>query len=131
MSHVHAFPMHIYSIFNILTIFEMCWDFSDCLSLSLFFLFMLVVSMAPKLKSNPSRNPLRSEHHLLLILLPLLFGFMIRMLERTSRRTFLDKVFIQNAESFWQTSPTLTFPMSFIVGVGSHCVTSQSLVLSY
>ena len=39
----------------------MCWDFSDCLSLSLSFLFTLVVFMAPKHKSFPSRNPLRSE----------------------------------------------------------------------
>ena len=42
------------------------------------------------------------------------------MLEKTSRRTFLDEVFIQNAESFWQTSPTLTFPLSFTVGDGSY-----------
>ena len=60
MSYVHAFPMHTYSIFIILAIFEMCWDFSDCLSLSLSFLFMLVVSMTPKLKSALSWNPLRS-----------------------------------------------------------------------
>ena len=58
MSHVHAFPMHTYFIFNILAIFEMCWDFSDCLSLSLSFLFTLVVSMAPKRKSALSQNPL-------------------------------------------------------------------------
>ena len=49
---------------------------------------------------------------------------------RNSRRTFLDEVFIRNAKSFWRTSPTLTFPLSFIVGNGSHCVTSRSLVLS-
>ena len=61
MSHVHAFPMHMYSIFNILAIFEMCWDFSDCFSLSLSFLFTLVVSMVPKCKSNLSQNPLRSR----------------------------------------------------------------------
>ena len=41
----------------------MCWDFSDCLSLSLSlsFLFTLVVSMAPKHKSTPSQNPLHFE----------------------------------------------------------------------
>ena len=60
MSHVHALPMHTYFIFNILAIFEMCWDFSDCLSLSLSFLFTLVMSMAPKRKSAPSWNTLRS-----------------------------------------------------------------------
>ena len=58
--HVHAFPMHTYSIFNIVAIFEMCWDFSDYLSLSLLlFSFTLVVSMAPKCKSTPSQNSLR------------------------------------------------------------------------
>ena len=51
----------MYSLFNILVIFEMCWDFSDCLSLSLSFLFTLVVSMAPKRKSAPSQNPLHSK----------------------------------------------------------------------
>ena len=61
MSHVHAFPMHTYSFFNILAIFELCWDFSDCLFVSLSFLFTLVVSMAPKRKSAPSWNPLRSR----------------------------------------------------------------------
>ena len=60
MSHVHAFSMHTCSIFNILVI-EMCWDFSDCLPLSLSFLFTLVVSIAPKRKSTPSQNPLRSK----------------------------------------------------------------------
>ena len=58
MSHVHAFPRHMYSFFNILAIFEICWDFSDCLSLS--FLCTLVVSMAPKRKSTPSQNSLHS-----------------------------------------------------------------------
>ena len=52
----------------------------------------------------------------------------MRMPERTSRRTFLDEVFIRNAESFWRTSPTLTFPLSFTVRDRSHCVTSWSLV---
>ena len=53
--------MHTYSIFNILAIFEMCLDFSDCLFLSFFFLLTLVVSMALKCKSAPSWNPLHSE----------------------------------------------------------------------
>ena len=61
MSHVHAFPMHTYSLFNILDIFEIAWDFFDCLFLFLpLFLFTLIVSMAPKLKSNPAQNPLHS-----------------------------------------------------------------------
>ena len=52
----HAYVL----LFNILDIFETAWDFSDCSSLLLpLNLFMLVVSMAPKHKSTPARNPLR------------------------------------------------------------------------
>ena len=47
--------------FNILAIFELCWNFSDCLFLSLSFLFMLVVSLAPRRKSTLSWNPLHSK----------------------------------------------------------------------
>ena len=65
---------------------------------------------------------------LLLILLLLISNSMMRMPERTSWRIFLDEVFIQNAESFCRISPTLTYPLSFTVGVRSHCVTSRSLV---
>ena len=60
MSHVHAFPMHTYLLFNIFDIIDIAWDFSDCTSLFLpLFLFTLVVSMASKRKSTPARNPLR------------------------------------------------------------------------
>ena len=60
MSHVHAFPIHTYSLFNILVIFELLGTFLMVfLSLPLF-LFTLVVSMAPKHKSTPARNLLHS-----------------------------------------------------------------------
>ena len=65
---------------------------------------------------------------LLLILLPYMSGSMMIKLDRTFLRTFLDKAFIWNAKSFCQISLTLTYPLSFIVGVGSHRVTSWSLV---
>ena len=58
----------------------------------------------------------------------LLFDSKIRTPERTSRRTFVDEAFIQNATLFCQTFLTLTYPLSFIIGVGSHFVTSRSLV---
>ena len=62
MSHVHAFPMHTYLVFNIFDIIVVAWDFSDCSSLFLpLILFMLVVSMASKRKSTPARNPLPSS----------------------------------------------------------------------
>ena len=58
MSHVRAFPMYTYSLFNIFVIFELLGTFLIVfLSLPLF-LFMLVVSMAPKRKSTPTWNPL-------------------------------------------------------------------------
>ena len=60
MSHVHAFPMHIYLLFNIFDIIDVAWDFSDFLFLfPPLFLFTLVMSMVPKRKSTPTRNPLR------------------------------------------------------------------------
>ena len=60
MSHVHVFPMHTYSLFNILVIFELFGTFLIVfLSLPLF-LFTLVVSMTPKRKSTPAQNTLHS-----------------------------------------------------------------------
>ena len=61
MSHVHAFSMHMYFFSHILTIvnyFETFLIVSFSLPL---FLFTLVMSMAPKCKSIPIRNPLRFE----------------------------------------------------------------------
>ena len=61
MSHIHAFPMHTYSLFNILVIFELLGTFLIVfLSLPLF-LFTLVMSMAPKRKSTLAQNPLHSN----------------------------------------------------------------------
>ena len=50
----------MYSLFNILVIFELLGTFLIVFLSLPFFLFMLVVSMAPKRKSTPARNPLRS-----------------------------------------------------------------------
>ena len=62
MSHAHAFLMHTYLLFNIFDIIDVTWDFSDCSFLFLpLFLFRLVVSIAPKRKSTPARNLLRSD----------------------------------------------------------------------
>ena len=54
------FPCIRTSFRYIFNIFENVWDFSDCLSFSPSLLFTLVMSMAPKRKSTPTRNPLRS-----------------------------------------------------------------------
>ena len=65
---------------------------------------------------------------LLLILLPHTSSSVMRRPKWNSLSTSLDEEFIQNARSSCQTSPTLTYPLSFTIGVGSHCVTSWSLV---
>ena len=66
----------------------------------------------------------------LILLLHTLGSVMIKP-ERTFRRTFLDEAFIQNTKSSYQISPILTFPLSSTVGVGSHCVASQSCALPW
>ena len=60
MSHIHAFPMHMYSLFNILVIFELLGTFLIVFHSLPLFLFTLVVSMALKRKSTLARNPLHS-----------------------------------------------------------------------
>ena len=131
MSHVHAFPMHTYSLFNILVIFEIAWDFFDCLSFS-----PSLSVYVSRVYGTLSVNPLQLETLFVLellyplILLCLIFGSVMMMPSRHSRRNFLDEAFIRNAKSFCQTLLTLTFPLSFTVGDGSHCVTSRSPVLS-
>ena len=53
----------------------------------------------------------------LLILHPLfMFDSMMGRLSRTSLRTFRDVAFIQSTMSFYQTFPTLLYPMSFGFG---------------
>ena len=61
MSHVHAFFMHMYFFSHILTIVNYFGTFLIVSFSFPFFLFTLVMSMAPKCKSIPTRNPLRFE----------------------------------------------------------------------
>ena len=128
MSHVHAFPMHMYSLFIILDFWIVLGLF--WLSLSLPF-SSVCINLCPWHLNASLLYPrilFVLGHPLPLILLHHIFGFVMRMPEMPSRRTFLNETFILNAKSSWQTSLTLTYPMSFIVGVRSYCVTSQSLV---
>ena len=128
MSHVHAFPC-IRSFFSIYLLYLNCFG------------TFLIVSLSPSLSVCVSlclwhlnasllrpRTLFVLGHPRHLILLLHLFGSVMRMPERPSWRTFLDEAFILNAKSSCQTSPTLTYSMSFTVGVGSHYVTSQSHV---
>ena len=83
-----------------------------------------------------NKNTLRPKtlfilgHLLLHFLTPLLLTYDSVMIkpERTFQRTFHDEAFIRNAKSFYQIFLILTFLLSSIVEVGSHCVASWSLV---
>ena len=125
--HFHAYVLYIQYIFIYLNCF---WDFSECFFLPPHSLFYVSVSWHWNV-SLLRPGTLFVPGHLLLLILPLpLFGFVVSKPERTSRRTSLDKAFIRNAKSFCWTSPTLSYPLSFTVKVGSHCVMSQSHVHS-
>ena len=131
-SHVHTLSMHMYFFSHILLIVNCFGTFLIVFYHSLpLFLFTLVVSMAPKRKSTPARNPFRSDASSSSDHAPLsLFGSMMMMLTRHFWRTFPDEAFIQSAESFWVILLTPNFPLSFTVRNESLFVTSLSLVLS-
>ena len=60
MSYVHAFPMHMYSLFNIIVIFELLGTFLIVFLSCPLVLFTLVMSMALKHKSTSAWNPFDS-----------------------------------------------------------------------
>ena len=68
---------------------------------------------------HPSANPLCprtlfiSRHHLLLILLPYMSGFVMRRPVRTSQRTSRNVAFIRNTTLSYQTSSILIYWLSF------------------
>ena len=114
--------LHMYLQYFILWYFVVVTFLIVFLSLSLSYDSLLLWHLNANLLSPKTFCVL--GHLLPLTLLHLLFGSMMRMPERTSRRTFVDKAFIWNATSFCQTFLTLTYPLSFTVGVGSHFVAS-------
>ena len=123
--HSHAYVLSIQYILIHLNCLGLFWLFLSP-SLSSFY-----VSLLPW---HPNANLLRPGtlfvpgHPLLPILLPHMSGSVMRRPNRTFLRAFLDEAFILNAKSSCRISPTLTFPLSFTVGNGSHCVTSWSHV---
>ena len=120
----------ICTLLSILVIFELLGTFLIVFLSRPLVLFTLVMSMTPKHKSTSARNPLHSGASSSSDSAPLsLFGSVMMMPTRHSRSTFLNEAFIQNAKSFCRTLPTPTFPLSFTVGDGSHCVMSRSYVL--
>ena len=133
-----SFACHMFIHFPcIRTSFQYTWYIWNCLGLFwLSFFLSLSVSLHYSCLWHLSVNPLQPGtvfvpvllHHL--ILLYLISGFVMMMPLRHFQRTFLDEAFIRNAKSSWWILQTPTFPLSFTVGDGSHCVTSQSPVLS-
>ena len=123
-------PIHTYSLFNAFCYILAAWDFSDCFFLPLSLSFVCVSLLLWHLNTNllHLETLLVLGHPPFLILLPLTFGSMMRRPNRASLRTFPDEAFILIAKSSCRTSLTLTYSLSFTVGVGSHCVTSWSLV---
>ena len=113
MSHVHAYVLFHY-YFWIVIVF--CFFLSLSLSLSL---------SRIDCAWHPSANPLRFRTLLVSGLLLLLihpifkFDFMMGRPTRTSLRTFRDGAFIQSTMSFYQTFPTLLYPVSFELGDGN------------
>ena len=94
--------MHTYLTFSIFLYIRTVWSFFYCLFLPPLSLVYVSASMAPKHKSALSQTLCILAPPLHLLILPLLlFDSVMRMPKRTSWRTFLDKVFIRNAKSFW------------------------------
>ena len=126
--HVICSCIHIFNSLH--SYILLCWYFSDCLSLSLSLSLFLALVCSCHLNANllHPRTLCVLGHLLPLTLHLLLYGSVMIKPERTFWRTFVDEAFIWNATSFCRTFLTLTYPLSFIVGVGSHFVTSQSLV---
>ena len=111
---------------------DLCWCFSTCFFLSLFLSLVALWHLNGNLL-RPGTLFILGQ----LLLLPLLIlhhltlGSMMIKPIRTFWRTFHDVTFIQNAKSFYQIFPILTFPLSSTIGVGSYCMASWSLVLPW
>ena len=124
MSYIHAFSC-IHNLISLYSYILMCLVFFSlcvCLSLSPSF-FRLVASWHLNENLFHPKILFVLGHPLLpLIPLILLFGSVMRRLIRTS----LDEAFIWNGKSSYQIFPILTYPLSSTIGVGSHCVASQS-----
>ena len=141
MSHVHAFScIRTFKFFFFFFKFYYTYIYIYIYIFCLVGAF-LIVSLSPSLSFlgyfalwHPNASPLHPKtlcvlvHFLPLTLHLLLYDFVMIKPKRTFQRTFVDGAFIWNATSFCWTFLTLTYPLSFIVGVRSHFMTSRSLV---
>ena len=123
----HAYVLY----FSIYLLYLKCFGTFLIVFLSLpLILFTLVVSMAPKCKFTPSRNPLRSGTSSSSDPTPSHLWFHDDDAHKAFSENFSRQDVHSEHQVIWRTSPTLTFPLSFTVRNGSHCVMSRSLVLS-
>ena len=131
MSYVHAFPMHTYSI-SIYLLYLNCFGafLIVCFSLPLL-LLTIVVSMAPKHKSTPAWNALRSKASSS----SNSASISLRFRDDDAHKAFSEKFSRRGIHSECQVIladfANIDLPMSFTVGDGSHCVTIRSPVLSF
>ena len=133
----HMF-MHFSCIHTILVFLidiNCVWYFSTCFSFSLSLSFFQLVALWHLNVNSLYLWTLFVPRHLLLlpllILHPLMLGSVMIKPIRTFQKTFNNATFIWNTKSFYQIFSILTFPLSSIVGVGSHYVASRSLVIPW
>ena len=103
---------------------DIVW-YSLSLSLSL---SLIVCTWHPSAKLLHLGTLFVPRHHLLLILAFFMSGSVIIKPVRTFPRTFLGVAFTRNTRSFFLTSPILTFPLSFTIGVRGPFVISRLVV---
>ena len=130
LMHFYAYVVSSFYICYIVS----CWCLFYCLSLPLSLSLFLTLVASWHLNVNPFHPETLFVPGLLLFLLlltplSLTYGSVMKMPNRTSRKTFHDVAFIWNAKSFCQISLTLTYSLSFTIGVRSHYVAPRSRAL--
>ena len=123
----HAYVLY----FSIDLLYLKCFGTFLIVSLSLpLFLFTLVVFMAPKHKSTPSRNLLRSRTSSSFDPTPSHLQFRDDDAHKAFSENFSRCGIHSKRQVILADFVDIDLLMSFTVGDGSHCVTSRSLVLS-
>ena len=119
--------MHTYNSFPSFWYYFLLVHF--CLSFSLSLSFFWIVC-AWHLSANVLRlgTLFVLGHLLLLILHPVMLGFVMIKLVKTFQRTFLNVAFIQNAKLSFRISPILIYPLSLTVRVRNPFMIYWSIV---
>ena len=115
--------------FSIYLLYLKCVGTFLIVSLSLSFLFTLVVSMTPKRKTNSSLNPLRSGASSSSDPTPSYIWFCDEVARKDLSENFSRLGVHSECRVILADFANTDLPDSFTVGVGSHCMTSRSHVL--